>query len=63
MLILEEMIDCRDNVFVAGGAVLACLQPLPSKVMKSGAKGPTPRALREYFHNQAYPAYLSSHTR
>ena len=41
--------------------MLACLQPLPEKVMTSGRNGPTPRALREYFHNKAYPAYILSH--
>jgi hypothetical protein len=54
--------DCvdvsRDNVFAAGGAVLACLQPLPEKVAKSGRDGPTPKALRDYFHKEAYPAYV-----
>ncbi|KIO24982.1 hypothetical protein M407DRAFT_25627, partial [Tulasnella calospora MUT 4182] len=41
-----------NNVIVAGGSVLACLAPLPEHVVKQGSK----RALRKYYHSEAYPA-------
>ncbi|KIO24998.1 hypothetical protein M407DRAFT_211285 [Tulasnella calospora MUT 4182] len=41
-----------DNVVAAGGSVLACLAPLPEHVVKQGSK----RAIRKYFHSEAYPA-------
>ncbi|KAG9049850.1 hypothetical protein FS837_008900 [Tulasnella sp. UAMH 9824] len=41
-----------DNVVAAGGSVLACLAPLPEHVVKQGSK----RALRKYYHSEAYPA-------
>ncbi|KAG8950958.1 hypothetical protein FRC04_007022 [Tulasnella sp. 424] len=41
-----------NNVIVAGGAVVACLAPLPEYVVKQGSK----RALRKYYHSEAFPA-------
>ncbi|KAG8939661.1 hypothetical protein FRC04_006086 [Tulasnella sp. 424] len=41
-----------NNVIVAGGAVVACLAPLPEHVVKQGSK----RALRKYYHSEAFPA-------
>ncbi|KAG9040728.1 hypothetical protein FS837_000243, partial [Tulasnella sp. UAMH 9824] len=41
-----------NNVVVAGGSVLASLAPLPEYVMKQNSK----RAIRQYYHSQAYPA-------
>eukprot|EP00668_Euglena_longa_P044091 GGOE01058684.1.p1 GENE.GGOE01058684.1~~GGOE01058684.1.p1 ORF type:complete len:1789 (-),score=486.60 GGOE01058684.1:265-5601(-) len=37
-----------DNVFVAGGSVLACLQPVPPKYASSN------HLTREYYHDEAY---------
>ncbi|KAG8933990.1 hypothetical protein FRC01_005887 [Tulasnella sp. 417] len=41
-----------DNIVAAGGSVLACLAPLPDHVVKQGSK----RAIRKYYHSEAYPA-------
>ncbi|KAG8914790.1 hypothetical protein FRC01_003909, partial [Tulasnella sp. 417] len=41
-----------NNVVVAGGSVLACLAPLPERVVEQGSK----RAIRKYYHSEAYPA-------
>ncbi|KAG8952591.1 hypothetical protein FRC04_003952 [Tulasnella sp. 424] len=41
-----------NNVIAAGGSVLACLAPLPEHVAKQGSK----RAIRKYYHSEAYPA-------
>ncbi|KAG8952590.1 hypothetical protein FRC04_003951 [Tulasnella sp. 424] len=41
-----------NNVVAAGGSVLACLAPLPEHVVKQDSK----RAIRKYYHSEAYPA-------
>ncbi|KAG8933989.1 hypothetical protein FRC01_005886 [Tulasnella sp. 417] len=41
-----------NNVVVAGGSVLACLAPLPDYLARQGSK----RAIRRYYHSEAYPA-------
>jgi hypothetical protein len=46
---LSQLLDWN-NVVAAGGSVLACLTPLPD-----GAKT-SKRALRKYFHREAYPS-------
>ncbi|KAG9005316.1 hypothetical protein FRB93_009870 [Tulasnella sp. JGI-2019a] len=40
------------GVIAAGGSVLACLAPLPTRVVEQGSK----RAIRKYYHSEAYPA-------
>ncbi|KAJ8080933.1 hypothetical protein PM082_017768 [Marasmius tenuissimus] len=45
---LSQLLDW-DNVVAAGGAVLACLAPLPESAKASK------RAMRKYYHNSAYP--------
>ncbi|KAI0337566.1 ankyrin [Trametopsis cervina] len=46
---LSQLIDWN-NVVAAGGAVQACLNPVPEKAKTSK------RALRKHFHSYAYPA-------
>ena len=48
---LSQLTDWS-NVFAAGGSVLACLSPLPDSVVKQGSK----RAIRKYYHREAYPS-------
>ncbi|KAG8972355.1 hypothetical protein FRB90_010237, partial [Tulasnella sp. 427] len=48
---LSQLTDWN-NVLAAGGSVLACLAPLPDHVVKQGSK----RAMRKYFHSEAFPA-------
>lgn len=48
---LSQLTDWT-GVIVAGGSVLACLAPLPDRVVKQGSK----RAIRKYYHSEAYPA-------
>lgn len=45
---LSQLTDWS-NVIVAGGAVQACLAPVPSSAKASK------RSLRKYFHNKAFP--------
>jgi hypothetical protein len=46
---LSQLLDWN-NVVAAGGSVLACLSPLPESAKVSN------RALRKYFHGEAYPS-------
>ncbi|KAG8989669.1 hypothetical protein FRB94_014122 [Tulasnella sp. JGI-2019a] len=48
---LRQLTDWT-GVIAAGGSVLACLAPLPDHVVEKGSK----RALRKYYHGEAYPA-------
>ncbi|KAG9037698.1 hypothetical protein FRB95_004544 [Tulasnella sp. JGI-2019a] len=48
---LSQLVDWT-GVIAAGGSVLACLAPLPDRVVEQGSK----RAIRKYYHSEAYPA-------
>ncbi|KAG8887776.1 hypothetical protein FRB98_009036 [Tulasnella sp. 332] len=48
---LSQLTDWT-GVVAAGGSVLACLAPLPDRIVKQGSK----RAIRKYYHSEAYPA-------
>ncbi|KAG9000610.1 hypothetical protein FRB93_012622 [Tulasnella sp. JGI-2019a] len=48
---LSQLADWT-GVIAAGGSVLACLAPLPDRVVEQGSK----RAIRKYYHAEAYPA-------
>jgi len=45
-------LDDWSNIIAAGGSVLACVLPLPDKILSQGSK----RAIRKYYHTEAYPA-------
>ncbi|KAG8887163.1 hypothetical protein FRB98_000419 [Tulasnella sp. 332] len=48
---LSQLIDWT-RVVAVGGSVLACLAPLSNRVATQGPK----RAIRKYYHSEAYPA-------